>query len=169
MEKNASHEALNQFLEKNKQPTKKYGFKALLAKHGPGSPRAESAGPSPAQSGANKLVAESMGALPPLKHVNNEQEDEILNLIQKNLLYDKGNKNKKQARGDFAKKYVSVDKTDQAPERYQSSQLVKEAEVHNAKIQAAKIPKPGTQGAQRGHSVGPKYSETRAQKDDMLS
>ena len=130
MEKNNQHDALNSFLEKNHQPTKKYGFKALLNKHGPGSPRAESAGPSPSQSDVSKIkqiaaahAAESSTALPPLKHVNNEQEDEILNLIQKNLLYEKGNKQKKIARGDFAKKYVSVDKpADQAaPERFHNS------------------------------------------------
>mgnify|MGYP001036853502 CR=1 FL=1 len=114
-------------METNKQPTKKYGFKALLNKQG--SPRAESAGPSPSQSDVSKIkliaaahAADSSVALPPLKHVNNQQEDEILNLIQKNLLYEKHNK-KKIARGDFAKKYVSVDRpADQAAaERFHSS------------------------------------------------
>jgi hypothetical protein len=127
MDKNNQHEALNSFLETNKQPTKKYGFKALLNKQG--SPRAESAGPSPSQSIVSKIklivaahAAGSSVALTPLKHVYNLQEDEILNLIQKNLLYEE-HKKKKIARGDFAKKYVSVDRpADQAAaERFHSS------------------------------------------------
>ena len=86
-------------METNKQPTKKYAFKALLNKQG--SPRAESAGPSPSQSDVSKIkliaaahAAESSVAIPPLKHVNNQEEDEILNLIQKNLLYEKHKKKK---------------------------------------------------------------------------
>ena len=113
---------------------------------------------------------------------NNEQEDEILNLIQKNLLYEKGptKAQKKIARGDFAKRYVSVDKPgDIAPERFHGSALVQEAEASARKtndetrIQVPRgVQKPGTSGAARGGSVGLKYkaeSETRGLRNDMLS
>ena len=109
---------------------------------------------------------ESSTALPPLKRSNNEQEDEILNLIQKNLLYEKGptKVQKKIARGDFAKRYVSVDKPgDVAPERFHGSVLVQEAEASarktndESRILVPKVQKPGTSGAARGGSVGLKY------------
>jgi hypothetical protein len=73
-------------LENNRKP-KKYGFSKLLNTIG-GSPRASDAAGTPGESDTYKIkkaaaaaAAESTGQLPPLKRVNNEQEDEILNLI----------------------------------------------------------------------------------------
>ena len=75
-------------------------------------------------------AAESSTQLPPLKHRGNNkpEEDEILNLIQRNLLYEKASKIKK---GDFAKKYVSVDRPAEGAEvtRFGNSKLVSDAKA----------------------------------------
>lgn len=66
-----------------------------------------------------------------MKLKNESQETDIINVIKKNLLYDTGNKKpEKMAKGEFAKKYATIDKNkDVAPERFHGSLLVGNAEA----------------------------------------
>ena len=101
---------------------KKIGFKALL--NTIGSPQRTQSANSPGQS----LGKKSSVQLPPLKMKSQAQESEVMRLIQKNMNQDK--KAEKMGKGDFAKKYATIDKSKEvAPERFHGSELVGQAEA----------------------------------------
>ena len=81
----------------------------------------------------NKGDAQSQSTLPPLKD-KKDQETEILSLIKKNLLFDKPKK--KYAKGEFAKEYVTIDKSSNGGKpsgRFHNSGLMAELEIKASK------------------------------------
>lgn len=118
---NNKNELEDSWHTENKVP-KKIGFKALL--NTIGSPQRTQSASSPGQSIGKK----SSVHLPPLKLKSQAQESEVMKLIQKNMNKDK--KAEKMGKGDFAKKYATIEKSNEvAPERFHGSELVNQAEA----------------------------------------
>ena len=81
-----------------------------------------------------------------------------MKLIQTNVLQDGSTKSKKLAKGEFAKKYVSIDKNGKIPaERFHGSKIVQAVENQVREVSPRKI-----------NTAGPSKS-VRAEKNDLLS